>query len=602
MTTLSSPADRLQALRQAMSDHGLDGWWQPSSDPHLSEYLPGYWQGREWLSGFTGSVGLLTVTQDSAGLWVDSRYWVQAAQQLEGSGIELKKWTPSEATAPMQWLAEHLPTGSTVGADGDVLALKTARRLKEVLGNHQLSLDTSRDLLSAIWTHRPALPDAPVTAYAGGWSNEPASARLADLRHAMKDVGAEVHFLSSLDDIAWLTQLRGSDVDYNPVFLAHMIVTADQATLFINSARLDGALTTALEQEGIAIAPYETAATAVAALDPHLPILLDPARVTLLLAGELSDDTPLIEQIQPTTRAKACKSENDLAHIRDTMEEDGVALCEFFGWLDEALAAGTEVTELTIDEVLTGERAKRPYFVSPSFPTIAGFNANGALPHYRATQEQHSSITGGDGLLLIDSGGQYLGGTTDITRMVPVGHVSTEQRDDVTRVLKGTIALSRIHFPRHIPAPQLDAIARAPLWQEGLDYGHGTGHGVGYFLNVHEGPQVISWQAGSDSTTAMEPGMITSIEPGLYREGQWGIRIENLVANRSSNPSDFGEFLYFETLTLCPIDTRLINPLLLNDDERTWLNTYHREVYERLSARRLSDRALTWLQQRTLPV
>ncbi|MCM5705156.1 aminopeptidase P family protein [Larsenimonas salina] len=599
---MSAHTQRLDALRHAMQAHRFDGWWLPSDDPHLSEYLPAHWQGRAWLSGFTGSVGLLTITQDKAALWVDSRYWVQAEQQLAGSGIALEKWSPRDAEAPMQWFVTHLPKNSRIGADGAVLSLKEARTLNDVLQPASLKLDTTTDLLDHIWSERPALPNAPIYCHDSQWVGESTKEKLSSLRSAMTDQGADAHLLSALDDIAWLTNLRGSDVEYNPVFLAHMLITQDQATLFIEGDRLDREAHSALEQAGIEVAPYEDAARRVAELSPSSHVLIDPSKLTLLLADAVPESADLIEASQPTTLAKSRKGEMELAHVRDAMEDDGVALCEFFAWLDEALTRGEAVSELTIDDRLREERQKRPNFVGESFPTIAGFNQNGALPHYRASEEAFSHITGKDGLLLIDSGGQYLGGTTDITRMVPVGHLSSSQRDGVTRVLKGLIALSSAHFPEDIPAPQLDAIARNPLWQAGLDYGHGTGHGVGYFLNVHEGPQVISWQAGAAPRTAMKAGMITSIEPGLYREGEWGVRIENLVANRATTHNEFGRFLEFETLTLCPIDTRALNLLLLNEDERAWLNHYHSVVHERLSARRMTTRALEWLQRRTLPV
>ncbi|XKE45277.1 aminopeptidase P family protein [Halomonas organivorans] len=596
----STPAARLAALRDAMREHGIDAWWLPSSDPHNSEYLPEHWAGRAWLSGFDGSVGTLVVTQEAAGVWVDSRYWVQAEAQLAGSGIALMKLQPGQADAPVRWLAERLEAGATVGFDADVVSLASARQLERHLTPAGIRLRGDLDLLDAIWPDRPALPEAPLYAHPPAYLDEARAERLARLRAAMAERGADWHPISTLDDIAWLTQLRGADVEFNPVFLAHLLVGRDSATLFVAPGKLDASLTEALAADGIAVADYADWHRRLGELPEGARVLLDPAKLTLGTRRALPESATLVEAYQPSTLAKGCKSDADLAHVREVMEEDGAALCEFFAWLEDALARGERVTELTVDEKLTAARAARPGFVSRSFATIAGFNPNGALPHYRATPEAHSVIEG-DGLLLIDSGGQYHGGTTDITRVVPVGTITDAHREDFTRVLKGTIALSRAHFPRDIPSPHLDAIARAPLWASGRDYGHGTGHGVGYFLNVHEGPQVIAWYAPAAPHTAMRPGMITSIEPGVYRPGKWGIRIENLAANRPAEESEFGDFLRFETLTLCPIDTRCIDATLLDAAEADWLDAYHAEVRERL-APKLEGEALAWLEKRTQPL
>jgi Xaa-Pro aminopeptidase len=374
-----------------------------------------------------------------------------------------------------------------------------------------------------------------------------------------------------------------------------------KATLYVAGGKIDAALAARLDADGITLADYAQAPLALAALPAGAKLLIDPRRVTLGLREAVQRAT-VIEAINPSTLAKSRKSAAEAAHIREAMAEDGAAMCTFYAWFEAALARGEAMTELTIDERLSAERARRPGFVGLSFPVIAGYNANGAMPHYRATPKSHAAITG-DGLLLIDSGGQYLGGTTDITRVWPIGRVSDAMKRDYTLVLKGTLALSRARFPRGTPGPMLDAIARAPLWAEGIEFGHGTGHGVGYFLNVHEGPQTIS-KAVVDAHMAMEPGMITSIEPGVYRPGQWGVRIENLVMNVPANTPEggtFGEFLEFETLTLCPIDTRCIVRELLSAEDVTQLNGYHATVRARLAPRVAGD-ALAWLNERTEPI
>ncbi|MFL6609494.1 MAG: aminopeptidase P family protein [Pseudomonas sp.] len=589
---------RLARIRQLMSDEGIHALLVPSADPHLSEYLPGYWQGRQWLSGFHGSVGTLIVTADFAGVWADSRYWEQATKELEGSGIELVKLVPGQP-GPLDWLGEQTPEGSVVAVDGAVMAVASARTLSSKLESRGARLRTDIDLLQKVWSDRPSLPDQPVYAHLPPQATVSRVEKLAKLRESLKERGADWHFIATLDDIAWLFNLRGADVSFNPVFVSFALISQQQATLFVALDKVDAPLRAVLERDGVTLRDYSEAGAALREVPNGMSLLIDPARVTVGLLDNLGSGVKLIEGLNPTTLAKSRKSLADAEHIRKAMEQDGAALCEFFAWLESAWGR-ERITELTIDEHLTAARKRRPDFVSLSFNTIAAFNANGAMPHYHATEEAHAVIEG-DGLLLIDSGGQYLGGTTDITRMVPVGTPTSEQKRDCTRVLKGVIALSRARFPQGILSPLLDAIARAPIWAEQVDYGHGTGHGVGYFLNVHEGPQVIAYQAAAAPQTAMQPGMITSIEPGTYRPGRWGVRIENLVINREAGSSEFGDFLEFETLTLCPIDTRCLEPSLLTQDEKDWFNAYHAEVQRRLSPL-LEGNALQWLSTRTAAI
>ncbi|MGF6370206.1 Xaa-Pro aminopeptidase [Paraburkholderia sp. RAU6.4a] len=596
----SSIPERLASLRAAMAREGIAAYLVPSADPHLSEYLPGRWQGRQWLSGFTGSAGTLIVTADFAGVWTDSRYWEQASAQLAGSGVELMKMTGGQLTTPhFEWLAQNVASGGTVGVDGAVLGVAAARALSAALNARGVQLRTDLDLFDAIWAQRPALPADAVFEHAAPQAGVTRADKLAQVRRAMVEKGAQWHFISTLDDLAWLLNLRGADVSYNPVFVAHTLIGVDRASLFIADGKVSPALAEVLARDGISVEPYAKTADALAALPAGSTLLIDPRRITYGSLQVVPSSVKVVEAVNPSTFLKSCKTAADAAHVRETMEQDGAALAEFFAWFESALGR-ERITELTIDEHLTAARARRPGFVSLSFATIAGFNANGAMPHYRATEESHAVIEG-NGLLLIDSGGQYLGGTTDITRVVPVGTPSSEQRRDFTVVLKGMIALSRAQFPRGIRSPMLDAIARAPIWQAGADYGHGTGHGVGYFLNVHEGPQVISHYAPAEPWTAMEEGMITSNEPGLYRPGKWGVRIENLVLNVAAVKTEFGDFLKFETLTLCPIDARCIELSLLRDDERAWLNAYHETVRARLVPH-VSGDAKAWLELRTQPI
>jgi len=589
-------AQRLAAAQHALTELGLAACLVPSSDPHLSEYLPARWQGREWLSGFTGSMGTLTFTRDKAALFADSRYWTQAETELAGSGIELVKIDTGASTQHVQWLVQHTGAGKTVGVDGAVLGLAAAQQLRQALDKVGASLRTDVDLFTRIWPDRASLPQAPVFEHDAAYVGATRGTKLAQVRTAMARHGASHHFVSTVDDIAWIFNLRGSDVSYNPVFLAHALIDSAAATLFVAPGKVPAALVQRLQADGVQVSDYAQAGAALAALTAPSVLLVDPRRITLGFRDQVPAGVTVVEAINPSVPLKSRKTEAEAGHVRAVMEQDGAAMCAFYAWF-EAAQGQEHITELTIDEKLSAERAKRPGFMGLSFNTIAGFNANGAMPHYRATPESHATIEG-NGLLLIDSGGQYLGGTTDITRVWPIGTPSAAQKRDYTLVLKGTIGLSRARFPLGTLSPMLDALARAPLWEHGMDYGHGTGHGVGYFLNVHEGPQSIS-KAIPDANMAMQPGMITSIEPGLYRAGQWGVRIENLVLNVPA-PTDepFGDFLEFETLTLCPIDTRCIVKDLLRSDEVAWLNAYHATVRARLSPL-VDGAAREWLLART---
>lgn len=592
-------SNRLAQLRSAMARAGIDAYVVPSSDPHLSEYLPGHWKGREWLSGFTGSVGTFIATAGFAGVWTDGRYWTQAETELAGSEIALMKIPGAASQMHVDWLAANLAAGQTVAVDARVLGLAGARLLSDALAAKGITLRTDVDLLDEVWRERPALPADPVFEHLPPYATISRLEKLAATRAAMEQHGAGFHFISTLDDIAYLFNLRGADVSFNPVFLAHALIGRADATLFVGEGKVPPELRARLEHDGVHLAPYANAATALSALPDGATLLLDPRRVTAGMRAAVNPGAKVVEAINPTTFAKSRKLDSEAVNVRAAMEQDGAALCEFFCWLEAELAnpGRAPLDEVAIDTHITAARARRPNFISPSFSTIAGFNANGAIMHYRAAQATCATIEG-DGLLLVDSGGQYLGGTTDITRVIPVGTPSDAQRRDYTLVLKGLINLSATRFPRGTRAPLLDAIARAPIWAAGIDYGHGTGHGVGYFLNVHEGPQTISPAVPPDPHTAMEPGMITSIEPGIYRPGRWGIRIENLVLNGVVDSTEFGEYLGFETLTLCPIDTRPLERSLLREDEIAWLNAYHATVRARLEPL-VSGAARDWLIART---
>lgn len=584
---------RVLEVRKMLAKDGLSALIIPSADPHISEYLPVYWQGRAWLSGFTGSVGTLVITQDFAGVWTDSRYWVQAPIELDGTGIVLQKMEQAHPTYA-KFLADNLPHGAKVAIDGSVLSMTEFDNLNQVFDEHGIQLVIDADVLGQIWQDRPSLPNAAIDVHDAAFVDASAKQKLTQVRKVMTQKGATHHLISSLDDVAWLTNLRGADVNFNPVFLSHLLIRADTATLFVHDDKLTDTAKSALDAAGIDVAHYDSVTQS---LDDVDALLFDPAKVAVGTLAHLPQSATLIKALNPSTILKAIKSDKELNHVREAMRQDGAALCEFFANLEDKLAQGERVSELDIDVMLEHARGRQPNHVSASFDTIAGFCANGAIVHYRATDERFAYLDG-NGLLLIDSGAQYKNGTTDITRMAGIGQISDDEKRDVTYVLKAHIALASAHFPKDIPSMQLDVLARNQLWQQGLDYGHGTGHGVGYFLNVHEGPQVISRTAPVTPERIISEGMITSNEPGLYREGKWGIRLENLVVAVKASQSEFGEFLKFEDLTLCPFDTRLILPELLNEQEKRWLNDYHKRVHDELIGR-VDGRAKAWLIKRT---
>ena len=599
LTPVSPIRLRIDALRTAMSDAGVHALLVPSSDPHVSEYVPARWAARAWFSGFTGSMGTLVVTRDKAAIFADSRYWSQAERELAGTGVDLVKIGQAAMQPVFDWIAKDLKRGEVLAFDAQVLGLATAKQLRAALSAAGIAEKSDIDVLDAAWPDRPGLPTEPVYEHRAPEATKTRADKLALVRAEMQKAGASHHFISSVDDIGWLLNLRGSDVSYNPVFVAHVLLDAKSATLFIAQGKCSDELKSRLAADGVKVAPYAEAPRALAALPADAVLLIDPRRVTLGLREAVPSKVRVVEAVNPSTFAKSRKSDAEAQFVRRAMEQDGAAMCEFYARFEAALARGERVSELTVDEWITEARSKREGFVGRSFSTIAGFNGNGALPHYRAMPESFSWIEG-NGLLLIDSGGQYLGGTTDITRVWPIGTITAAHKRDFTLVLKGMIGLSLAVFPRGTPGPMLDALARLPLWQAGLDFGHGTGHGVGYFMNVHEGPQTIS-RSVVEPHMAMEPGMITSNEPGLYRTGQWGVRIENLVLNvpvDTPENNQFGEMLAFETLTLCPIDARCIDTSLMRTDEIAWLNAYHATVRSRLAPLLTGD-ALAWLNQRT---
>ncbi|WP_343321194.1 aminopeptidase P family protein [Sphingobacterium multivorum] len=580
--------EKLAAIREAMKVQGIDGYIIPSSDPHISEYLPERYKCIAWASGFTGSAGTLAITQDFAGLWTDSRYFVQAAEQLAGTGFELVKLKVQGAAEYADWLGEQLGAGAKVAFDGNLASLLVAQSVQHTLEPLEIKVDGHVDLLSSLWEGRPALPKAQAYLLGENITGQSTVSKIEAVRAEMKKNRTEAHLISSLDDLAWLLNIRGQDVPCNPVVLGFVFITPENATLYIEPSKLTTQATEELKGYGVSVSAYEDIFKAIPSLDVA-SILIDPKRTCFAVYDSIPKQVKIVEKINPSTSLKAIKNKVEVENNRHTFVKDGIALTRFFKWLEENVSSG-ELSELSIAEKLRGFRESQDGFVDVSFTTIAGYLDHGALPHYSAN-EKSNYILQPKGLLLVDSGGQYTTGTTDITRVVTLGGLTQEEKEDYTLVLKGTIEGSQAIFPTGTRGYQIDAITRRPLWETLRNYGHGTGHGVGFFLNVHEGPQVFNAAA---IDVAVEPGMITSIEPGLYRVGKHGIRIENLVLTRKAGSSEFGDFLDFETLTICYIATDLIEKSLLDKKHIAWLNNYNQWVFDQLSTH-LTAEEKNWL-------
>ncbi|WP_333621277.1 aminopeptidase P family protein [Sphingobacterium multivorum] len=580
--------EKLAAIREAMKAQGIDGYIIPSSDPHISEYLPERYKCIAWASGFTGSAGTLAITQDFAGLWTDSRYFVQAAEQLAGTGFELVKLKVQGAAEYADWLGEQLGAGAKVAFDGNLASLLVAQSVQHTLEPLEIKVDGHVDLLSSLWEGRPELPKAQAYLLDENITGQSTVSKIEAVRAEMKKNRTEAHLISSLDDLAWLLNIRGQDVPCNPVVLGFVLITAENATLYIEPSKLTTQATEELKGYGVGVSAYEDIFKTIPTLDVT-SILIDPKRTCFAVYDSIPKQVKIVEKINPSTSLKAIKNKVEVENNRHTFVKDGIALTRFFKWLEENVSSG-ELSELSIADKLRGFRESQDGFVDVSFTTIAGYLDHGALPHYSANEKSNYTLEP-KGLLLVDSGGQYTTGTTDITRVVTLGGLTQEEKEDYTLVLKGTIEGSQAIFPTGTRGYQIDAITRRPLWETLRNYGHGTGHGVGFFLNVHEGPQVFNAAA---IDVAVEPGMITSIEPGLYRVGKHGIRIENLVLTRRAGSSEFGDFLDFETLTICYIATDLIEKSLLDKKHIAWLNNYNQWVFDQLSTH-LTVEEKNWL-------
>ncbi len=585
--------EKVQGLRKAMKTAGLDAYIIPSSDPHQSEYVADHWKSRAWISGFTGSAGNVVVTMDHAGLWTDSRYFIQAEDQLKDSNMVLHKLNIPHTPEHVQWICENLAEGSTVGCDARLFSVSQIRRLEKRLGAKGLKLKTGVDLIGALWVDRPALPNKPVFEHALQYAGQSRSSKLEMLRSKMRP---NAHYLvSTLDDIAWMFNLRGSDVACNPVFYAYAVLGKETAYLFTGPGNIDEELKRLLNTDGIIVKGYDEIPNHLNSISPDESILIDAATTNKQLFDAIPSSS-VCEGKNLVIPAKAIKNKTEIAHIRETMKRDAVALLRLYRWLEKEVEK-RGVPEAELAERLNDFRAEQDNYIGESFDAIVGFKGNGAIVHYKPEPETCAEITN-DGMLLLDSGGQYLDGTTDITRTTVFGSPTTEQKKDFTTVLKGYINLDTAKFPKGTTGVQLDTLARIDLWKAGLNYGHGTGHGVGFFLNVHEGPQGFSPVPNTPrANTALQPGMLTSIEPGLYKEGKYGIRIENLALCKEGPKTDFGEFLELEAVTLFPIELDLVELEMLSENEVNWLNKYHEKVYNEV-APLLTKEEQAWLKHK----
>lgn len=587
--------ERIANLRHLMRAEGIDAYLVPGSDPHQSEYVAAHWKGREWLSDFTGSAGVLVVTPDHAGLWTDSRYFIQAETELAGSGITLHKQRVPHAPEHVEWLAEHLPMQGRLGIDGYLFSVGQVRYLERRLAGREVSIDFHADLLSAVWTDRPPLPSDPVFELDIAYAGQSRAEKLADIRREMERMEVEWHLLSTLDDIAWLLNLRGSDVAFNPVFLSYLVVGETDATLFIQPDKVPEPVRKQLWADGVKVQPYAGINTFLREMPETDVLWVDTSSLNMRLFSLLAEDQ-LVRGDNLARRRKAIKNETEIGHIRTAMRKDGVALTKLYRWLEGVLATRT-VSEAEVARQLGHFRRAQGDYFGESFGAIVGYQANGAIVHYQPDPENAAQIRP-EGILLIDSGGQYLQGTTDITRTVALGPPTPEQRRNFTLILQGHLALTTARFPAGTTGVQLDTLARLPLWRHGLNYGHGTGHGVGYFLNVHEPPQgFATGPTTSRGTTAIEPGMLTSNEPGYYKAGEYGMRFENLILCAPAEETEDGTFYQFETLTLFPIDLRLVDAGMLSQEEKDWINDYHRQVFDEISPL-LNPEEVAWLRER----
>lgn len=589
--------ERIAALRAAMKEQNIQAYIIPTTDPHLSEYPAACWKYREWISGFTGSAGTVVVTLDKAGLWTDSRYFLQAEMQLEGTGIDLYKLMLPETPSIPQFLLAELGEGDTVGLNGLTYSLADAQSLELVLKKKGIVLNTDLALIDPIWEDRPAVPEAQIFEMPVELSGKSSEDKLIEINQMLHKAGADCTVLSALDEVAWTANIRGTDVSYNPVAISYAYVSDKENVLFINPKKVPAEIAEHLKKEGWVLADYGKLFDYLQRLPENIRVFLDRSKTNMAIYNALPKGAEIIDGISPANHLKSIKNETEIKGFRNAVLKDGIALTKFYFWLEKQMAAGEKVTELSASHKLTELRSEQPLYVMDSFASISSYGPHGAVVHYSPTPETDTELKP-DNLYLLDSGAQYLDGTTDITRTIALCEPTEQMKKDFTRALKGTIGIAKCKFPAGIRGCLIDAFARKALWDAGINYLHGTCHGIGHCLNVHEGPQSIRME---ENPVILEPGMVMSDEPAMYRAGEYGIRTENMVLIRKDSETEFGTFLGFETLTLCYIDTRLVIPSMLSVREHAWLNKYHQQVYETLSPH-LTEEEKAWLKEKTAEI
>ncbi len=592
-----TPKENIQALRQLMQIEGWDAIVISGTDPHSSEYLPKRWQVRQFVSGFTGSAGTVVVTADHAGLWTDSRYFIQAAAQLEGTGIALHKLGMPDTLDYPEWMAANLAENSTVCVDGLCMPLSTVQSMQALFAPKGMAIVSRPDFIDALWADRPALPDAPAFELGIEYTGRSRADKLEWLREAMTAKGCGSILLSSLDEIAWMLNIRSRDIAHTPVVIAYLWVSAGRAVLYTTESKFDGTLAAALAADGVELAPYASVVESIAAWPCDAPIFIDGAMLNYALYEKVTErfGAKVVDAASPVKLEKALKNETEIQGFREAYRKDGIVQTRFFRWLEEALARGERITEIDAANKLISLRKEMEGYLDESFAPISAYGENAALPHYSATSEQ-CSVLEPRGLYLLDSGAHYLDGTTDITRTISLGPLTEDEAFDYTCVLQGMIALSMASFPRGTRGCQLDVLARMPLWKYNRNYGHGTGHGVGHVLCVHEGPQGMRQNLLDQPIL---PGMVTSCEPGMYCEGLYGIRHENMLLCYADEVNEFGDWLAFMTLTCTYIDTTPLVEELLTDEEKMFIDCFNTSVYETL-APDLTPEEAAWLRTKTI--
>ena len=586
---------RLEDLREVMRREHLAAFIFPSTDPHQGEYVPDHWKGREFISGFNGSAGTAVVTLTSAALWTDSRYFLAAADQLKDTEFQLMKQKVEGTPTIAEWIGKECGAGVEVGIDGMVNSTNSVRELiADLRKQGGITLRTNLDPLAQIWQNRPLIPVNPVEEYPLTYAGEAASVKIARIRQALRKLHADGMLMAALDDIAWTLNLRGTDVHCSPLFVSYLLISSTAVTLYINKEKLTPEVVAYLRGEGIGVDAYENVQRGLKDYFEY-NILLDPDEVNYTLFNTVTRE--VIEAESPVKRMKTIKNDTEIAGFKQAMLKDGIAMVKFLYWLDKQLSEGETLTEISVSDELASLRAEQTLFRGLSFDTIAGYEAHGAIVHYESTPETDVPLRP-EGLLLLDSGAQYLDGTTDLTRTIALGPVTEEQRKVYTLVLKGHIQLELCKFPSGTSGTQIDVLARKDMWRVGMNYLHGTGHGVGSYLNVHEGPHQIRMEWKPAPLVA---GMTVTDEPGIYLAGKFGVRIENTLLVTYYNETEFGKFLKFEPLTLCPIDKKPIIKEMMLPEEIEWLNQYHRRVFEQLSPR-LDDNEMEWLQEACAPL